>query len=44
VSTGSGTTRLAHGSFDNDVVVISRTLERILGNALQFDVENLEGF
>lgn len=35
---------LAHGSFDNDVVVVAATLERIRGSALAAPVENLHGF
>jgi hypothetical protein len=33
-----------HGSFDNNIEVVGRTLERILGKALKFKVENLHGF
>jgi hypothetical protein len=36
--------KAAHGSFDNDVLVVTRTLERIRGGALDVDVENLHGF
>ncbi len=35
---------LAHGSFDNDVAVVTRTLQRIRGSQLRFPVENLHGF
>lgn len=35
---------LNHGSFDNNVAVVTGTLERILGDALAFPVENLHGF
>ena len=35
---------LAHGSFDNDLEVVSATLERIRGAALEVPVTNLEGF
>ncbi len=41
VSTGTGQIRLAHGSFDNDVDVVSRMLERMRGDALTAPVENL---
>jgi hypothetical protein len=48
VSDGEGTIPSAHGSFDNDVAVISRTLKRILrladGAALPSPVETLHGF
>ena len=36
--------RAAHGNFDNDVGVISRTLERITGGKLKLPVEDLRGF
>lgn len=42
VPTGSGRIRLAHGSFDNDVKVVSVMLERIRGRELLAKVENLE--
>jgi hypothetical protein len=35
---------LAHGSFDNDVEVVTRTLERIRGAKLKAAVESLHGF
>ena len=35
---------LAHGSFDNDVAVVGKTLQRIRGSRLRFPVENLHGF
>lgn len=41
VSTGAGKIRLAHGSFDNDVKVVSNMLERIRGGELLAAVENL---
>lgn len=41
VSTGSSQIKLAHGSFDNDVDVITRMLERIRGDKLAMAVENL---
>jgi hypothetical protein len=41
VSTGAGQIRLAHGSFDNDVEVVSDLLRRIRGGALLAKVENL---
>ncbi len=34
----------AHGAFDNDVEVVTRTLERIRGGPLKVPVENLHGF
>ncbi len=34
----------AHGSFDNDVEVLSATLKRILGGSLQQEVDDLRGF
>ncbi len=34
----------AHGSFDNDVDVITKTLERIRGGKLLVDVDDLRGF
>ncbi|MFT3929138.1 MAG: C1 family peptidase [Spongiibacteraceae bacterium] len=41
VSTGSNQIRLAHGSFDNDVEVITQLIERIRGKPLAMAVENL---
>ncbi len=41
VSTGQSQIRLAHGSFDNDVEVVTAMLERIRGGALTMRVENL---
>ena len=41
VSTGSGRIRLAHGSFDNDVEVVSDMLARMRGGPLIAKVENL---
>jgi hypothetical protein len=41
VPTGRGSIPLAHGSFDNDVAVVSETLERIRGGPLATPVENL---
>ena len=36
---------LAHGSFDNDILVIEKTLKKIAGtDSLRFPVENLSGF
>ena len=35
---------LAHGSFDNDIAVVTKTLHRIRGSRLRFPVENLHGF
>jgi hypothetical protein len=45
VSDGQGVIPLAHGSFDNDVEVMTETLTRIRGgSALEAEVENLRGF
>ena len=44
VSDGIGKIPLAHGSFDNDVEVMTRSLKRILGKNLTFPIENLRGF
>jgi hypothetical protein len=44
VSDGVGEIPLAHGSFDNDIVVMTRTLERILGKNLSYPIENLKGY
>ncbi len=45
VSDGVKKIPLAHGSFDNDVVTMTRTIKRILGRTkLKFRIENLEGF
>lgn len=41
VSTGAGRIRLAHGSFDNDVAVVSAMLRRMRGSTLAAKVENL---
>ena len=35
---------LAHGSFDNDISVITATLERIIGGPLKAKIETLAGF
>lgn len=34
----------AHGGFDNDVEVVTRTLERITGSGLALPVDDLRGF
>jgi len=34
----------AHGSFDNDITVVTRTLERITGKSLAIGVEDLRGY
>ncbi|MGH6912503.1 MAG: C1 family peptidase, partial [Geminicoccales bacterium] len=34
----------SHGSFDNNIEVVGRTLERIRGKKLALEVENLHGF
>jgi len=44
VSDGVGTIPLAHGSFDNDVEVMTQTLQRILGKNLSYPIENLKGY
>ncbi|MDH5586467.1 MAG: C1 family peptidase [Nitrospirota bacterium] len=44
VSDGIEKIPLAHGSFDNDVATIGRTLKRLLGKNLKFPIENLQGF
>lgn len=36
--------RAAHGSFDNDIAVFTRTLERITGGALAAPVDDLRGY
>jgi hypothetical protein len=41
VSTGAGRIKLAHGSFDNDIEVVGKMLERMRGGALSAKVENL---
>jgi hypothetical protein len=38
---GQSWIKAAHGAFDNDVAVVGRTIERILGGPLRFKVENL---
>lgn len=44
-TSSSGTTISAsHGSFDNNVEVVSRTLERITGGKLAMPVDDLRGF
>jgi len=44
ISDGQEMIALAHGSFDNDIEVVQRTLTRIRSSALRYDVENLHGF
>jgi hypothetical protein len=44
VSDGQGKITIAHGSFDNDVAVVGRSIEFILGGKPAFPVENLRGF
>lgn len=44
VSDGQDLIALGHGSFDNDIEVVSHTLERIRGGRLTVKVENLKGF
>ena len=44
VSDGVEKIPLAHGSFDNDVTTMTRTLTRIRGRKLRFRIENLQGF
>jgi hypothetical protein len=36
--------KAAHGTFDNDVGVVTRALERITGGALKTAVDDLRGF
>jgi len=36
--------RAAHGGFDNDIDVVTRTLQRITGEALQVPVDDLRGY
>jgi hypothetical protein len=43
VPTGQGSIPLAHGSFDNDVDVVTKTLERIRGSKLDIPIETLRG-
>lgn len=43
ISDGQGKIKLAHGSYDNDVVVMTRTLQRIV-DPLQYKIESLRGF
>jgi hypothetical protein len=38
------TQRAAHGGFDNDIDVVSRTLSRITGTALAAKVDDLRGY
>jgi hypothetical protein len=44
VSNGPGFIPLVHGSFDNDVKVMTDTLKRILGRNLKYPIENLRGY
>jgi hypothetical protein len=44
VDDGQGAIPIAHGSFDNDVAVVTRSIELIRGSPLTFPVENLRGF
>ena len=44
VNDGQEMIPLAHGSFDNDIAVVGKTLERIRGKKLKSKVENLHGF
>jgi len=41
VSSGACSIKLSHGSFDNDIEVVSNMLERMLGKTLLTKVENL---
>ena len=43
VSSGPCEIPAAHGSFDNDVKVMTETIRRIRGRALKLEVENLHG-
>jgi hypothetical protein len=42
VSTGNDRIRLAHGSFDNDIEVVGKMLQRMRGGPLLAKVENLK--
>jgi Papain family cysteine protease len=44
VNDGQGSIPISHGSFDNDVTVVGRSIEVIRGAPLAFPVENLRGF
>jgi hypothetical protein len=44
ISDGEVMIPAAHGSFDNDVAVMTRTLMRIRGHALHKPIDNLHGF
>jgi hypothetical protein len=44
ISDGRGEIALAHGSFDNDVKVVTATLQRIRGRKIRTKVESLRGF
>jgi hypothetical protein len=44
VDDGQGPIPIAHGSFDNDVNVVSRSIKLMRGAKLAFAVENLRGF
>jgi hypothetical protein len=44
VNDGQASIPIAHGSFDNDVAVVGRSIEVIRGAPLAFPVENLRGF
>ena len=45
ITTGPGTTiRASHGGFDNDIDVVGRTLQRIVGGKLALPVDDLRGF
>jgi alpha-beta hydrolase superfamily lysophospholipase len=44
VDDGQGQIPTAHGSFDNDVAVVTNSIKLIRGGALKFPVENLRGF
>jgi hypothetical protein len=44
-ATGDAVTiKASHGGFDNDVEVVTRTLERITGAKLALAVDDLSGF
>jgi alpha-beta hydrolase superfamily lysophospholipase len=44
IDDGRGPIPIAHGSFDNDVNVVSRSIKLMRGAKLAFAVENLRGF
>jgi hypothetical protein len=43
-SSSGSTISAGHGSFDNNIEVVSRTLERITGGKLAMPIDDLRGF